>query len=109
MTTASDTPSRLQRAGSSILSGYRLLVTEADAFINKAKAAQRRQAEAEARLSAAIADRNEAIVEMHKAGLSPGAISKELTHGGFTMSATNVRLIINVHRGPRATKDGSDA
>jgi hypothetical protein len=83
-------------------------VTGAEEPTKKAKAAQRRQAAADKARDEAIADRNVAIVEMHAAGMSPGAIAKELTHGEHKMSATNVRLIINVHRGPRTTRDGSD-
>lgn len=107
MTIARDTPRRVQHAGSSSLSGYGFLVTEAEEFANKAKAAQRRQAEHEAAVAADIADRNENIVGMHKSGMSPGSIAKELTYGVFKMSATNVRMILKVHRGPRA-KDGSN-
>lgn len=109
MTTSRDTPSRLQRAGSSILSGYRFLVTDVEIPTNEAKAAQRRLGAAEKAAAVALADRNAAIVKMHAAGMSPGAIAKALTWDEFTMSATNVRLIVNVHRGPRSTKDGSDA
>lgn len=108
MTTARDTPHRLQRTGSSVLSGYRFLVTEAEAPTNEAKAAQRRLAAVETAAAEARRERDVAIIKMHAAGMSPGAIAKELTWGEHKMSATNVRLIINVHRGPR-TKDGSKA
>lgn len=108
MTTTRDTPRTVQHAGSSDLSGYGFLVTNAEEFTAKAKAAQRRQVEAEARVADAIADRNAAIVGMNDEGMSPGAIAKELAVDGYKMSPTNVRLIIKVHRGPRA-KDGSNA
>jgi len=108
VTNTSNTPRRLQRAGSSLLSGYRFLVTDAEGPTKEAKAAQRRQGAAEKAAADAIADRNAAIVKMAAAGMSPLAIARELTYDDFTMSATNVRMILKVHRGP-AAKDGSKA
>lgn len=109
MTTTGDTPHKLLYAGSSRLPRYGWPVSNVEEPIRRAKAGQRTQAAGDKMAAEGIEQRNAAIVDMSNAGMSPTAIARELTHDEFKFSATNVRLILKMHRARSSSKDGSDA